>query len=131
MSTIRCPQCGLINGIVDSSCQRCGYPLSQSAQNAAREQQTQQPPYPPQWQQPYTMPPPMMPMPQPMPQHMQQPAFRCTYCGGNVLVVDRKVSTGGWIVFALMILICFPLFWIGLLMKEDYHRCGTCGITLR
>jgi hypothetical protein len=140
MSSIRCPQCNLVNSVVDSYCKRCSYPLSSSAQAAAMEQQTQLPnPSPPQWQQPYPNPnqqpypnpmqPPMQQMPMQQMPPMQQPAFRCMNCGGSSLIVDRKVSTAGWVVFATMILFCFPLFWIGLLMKEDYRRCGTCGIS--
>jgi hypothetical protein len=35
------------------------------------------------------------------------------------------------VVFAVMITFCFPLFFIGLLMKERYRVCGDCGRRLR
>lgn len=41
-----------------------------------------------------------------------------------------RVSAGGWVTFALMLLLCFPLFWIGLLMTENDHQCASCGIKI-
>lgn len=55
--------------------------------------------------------------------------FRCPYCRSPEFPVTRsKISTGGWVVFATMILFCFPLFWIGLLMTESYRECADCGM---
>lgn len=57
--------------------------------------------------------------------------FQCPYCGSkNLPMKNSKISTGGWVVFAMMILFCFPLFFIGLLMKEDYRECADCGIKI-
>ena len=57
--------------------------------------------------------------------------FECPYCGTDELpVVKSQISTGGWIVFAVMLVTCFPLFWIGLLIKEDYRECYDCGVQL-
>lgn len=54
--------------------------------------------------------------------------FRCPFCKSEARPeVRSKISTGGWIVFAVMIVACFPLFWIGLLMKEEYRVCADCG----
>jgi hypothetical protein len=44
--------------------------------------------------------------------------------------VREQISPAGWIVFAVMIFACFPLFWIGLLMKENIHYCSDCGMKL-
>ena len=57
--------------------------------------------------------------------------FQCPYCASRDLpMTQSRISQGGWIVFALMILFCFPLFFIGLLMKEDFQVCSDCGIKL-
>lgn len=57
--------------------------------------------------------------------------FRCPYCQSTLppLVVE-DVSTAGWVTLSVMLLFCFPLFWIGLLMKEEYRRCRSCGVRL-
>ena len=57
--------------------------------------------------------------------------FKCPYCKSKARpLVTKKISGAGWIVFALMILFCFPLFWIGLLMTEESRSCGNCGMKL-
>ena len=57
--------------------------------------------------------------------------FRCPYCGSTEApVVRSKISTAGWVTFAVLLLVCLPLFWIGLLMKEDYRECHECGIKI-
>lgn len=57
--------------------------------------------------------------------------FRCPFCQSTAKpLVREKISVGGWVVFAVMLFMCFPLFWIGLLMKDTYHVCRTCGIQL-
>ena len=56
-------------------------------------------------------------------------SFRCPYCQHEGLPrVTRRISTGGWVVFAVLIFCCFPLFWIGLLMHEDHRSCAACGV---
>lgn len=55
--------------------------------------------------------------------------FRCPYCGSTDYPMRRsQISPAGWVVFALMLLICWPLFFIGLMMKEDYSVCADCGL---
>jgi hypothetical protein len=59
------------------------------------------------------------------------PQYRCPYCGSTQRPHTlQKISTGGWIVFAVMLLVCFPLFFIGLLMKDTYQVCGQWGVML-
>lgn len=41
-------------------------------------------------------------------------------------MVAEKVSTGGWIVFALLLLMCFPLCFLGLLIKDRFPVCPNC-----
>jgi len=61
------------------------------------------------------------------PMHLAQP-YRCPYCSSQYLpTVIRKISTGGWVTFALLLVFFFPLFWIGLLMKEDQRYCPSCN----
>ncbi|MEP7074468.1 MAG: LITAF-like zinc ribbon domain-containing protein [Acidobacteriota bacterium] len=43
---------------------------------------------------------------------------------------ERKISTTGWIVFAVLLITFFPLFWIGLLIKEDTWVCQACNARL-
>lgn len=57
--------------------------------------------------------------------------YRCPYCGTNhPPFTTTQVSSGGWVVFALMLLFCFPLFWIGLLMKDTHQICSQCRVRL-
>ena len=54
--------------------------------------------------------------------------YRCPHCGTqNFPRVERKISTAGWIVFAVLLVMFFPLFWIGLLIKEDVKICPVCN----
>jgi hypothetical protein len=45
--------------------------------------------------------------------------------------IERSISTAGWIVFAVLLVVFFPLFWVGLLIKEDVHVCPACKTRLR
>ena len=57
--------------------------------------------------------------------------FRCPFCKTTRRpVIREQISVGGWIVFAVLMFVCLPLFWIGLLMKENVHYCGDCGMKL-
>jgi hypothetical protein len=44
--------------------------------------------------------------------------------------VRTQISAAGWTVFIVMILFCWPLFFIGLLMTEEYRVCSDCGMRL-
>jgi uncharacterized Zn finger protein len=57
--------------------------------------------------------------------------FRCPHCGSQEPPrVVKQISTAGWVVFVVLLLTCFPLFWIGLLITEEQHRCHDCGARL-
>jgi len=57
--------------------------------------------------------------------------FRCPNCGTQILpVVERKISTAGWVTFAILLVTVFPLFWIGLLIREDVPVCQVCQTKL-
>jgi hypothetical protein len=70
--------------------------------------------------------------PQPLFQQQQYvvPAgYRCPRCGSqNAPQFVRKISAAGWIVFAVLLVMFFPLFWIGLLIKEDVRVCPICTL---
>jgi hypothetical protein len=75
------------------------------------------------------------PIPQPI---VQQPpqytavAYRCPRCSnGQMPRYERKVSNAGWIVFAVLLVVFFPLFWIGLLIKEPVPFCSVCNLRLK
>ena len=60
-------------------------------------------------------------------QQMGQP-FRCQMCLSQFPPrVERRISTAGWITFAVLLVVFFPLFWIGLLIKEDVQICQSCN----
>lgn len=60
-----------------------------------------------------------------------QPAFHCKTCNywGNAMIVN-KISTGGWVMFVVLLFLCFPLFWIGLLMREQKACCPNCRVMI-
>ena len=72
--------------------------------------------------------------PQPMSVYRQSSSFanygyRCPRCGTqNIPQITKKISTAGWIVFAVLLVLFFPLFWIGFLMKEDVKICPICSL---
>ena len=64
--------------------------------------------------------------------NMMQGNYRCPRCQTNQLPrVEKKISTGGWVVFAVLLLAFFPLFWIGFLIKEEVHICPVCNVHLK
>lgn len=72
--------------------------------------------------------------PQPLaysgPQYMAS-NYRCPNCGTTVLpIIERRISTAGWITFALLLVFTFIFFWVGLLMKQDVSVCPVCRATL-
>ena len=57
--------------------------------------------------------------------------FCCPFCKSNLAPkVKRKISTGGWVTFAALLILCFPLCIIGLFIKDEYRVCRSCGIKL-
>ena len=57
--------------------------------------------------------------------------YRCPNCGTHYLpVIERRISTGGWITFALLLVFTIIFFWVGLLMKEDVSICPVCKYRL-
>ena len=57
--------------------------------------------------------------------------FHCPFCGtGRPPLVNSQVSTGGWVLFVVLLLSCFPLCFIGLFLKDRFRECSGCGIRL-
>jgi len=53
--------------------------------------------------------------------------FECPYCGSNEEPIDTdRVSSTGWVLFAIFLVLFWPLFWIGLLIRERETRCYDC-----
>ncbi len=144
MTSAKCPQCGMVNWAAEVSCKRCGAILS-SGGNARspvekvisdtnplsyQPKDYRAPAPPPQW--PHDVAPLPARQPAAAVYGVQQPAgFRCRFCQSPYApLVVEKISTGGWIVFAVMVTFCFPLCWIGLLMKENSHICSSCKMPL-
>lgn len=58
-------------------------------------------------------------------------SFRCPNCSTHLPpVLERKISTAGWVTFAVLLVTVFPLFWIGLLIREDVPVCQICQAKL-
>lgn len=57
----------------------------------------------------------------------ERSSWECPECGCPEKPYRRnRISQSGWIVFALFLVFFFPLFFIGLLMTEDYYECPEC-----
>jgi RNA polymerase subunit RPABC4/transcription elongation factor Spt4 len=53
--------------------------------------------------------------------------YHCPRCGSSYMpIIDRRVSTAGWVVFGCLLAFTIIFFWIGLLMKEDVAICPVC-----
>lgn len=64
--------------------------------------------------------------------HYMSGNYRCPNCMSQFLPrIERRISTTGWIVFAVLLVVFFPLFWVGLLIKEDVQVCPSCNVRLR
>jgi hypothetical protein len=56
------------------------------------------------------------------------PALLCPYCGNHApAIVNSKTATAGWVIFVVLLIIFFPLCWIGFFFQEQYYVCARCG----
>lgn len=150
---VKCQNCGNINTTESNFCRFCGtrFVLSQPASPQAYDYT---PPRPYAWKtdefqtqnEPRkTAPTDHAQQPVPFPQNSQmyrQPlvpwqgnpvghSYLCQNCMNRYPPRhQRKVSTAGWIVFAVLLVTFFPLFWIGLLIREDAWVCQICKARL-
>ncbi|HEX8174311.1 MAG TPA: LITAF-like zinc ribbon domain-containing protein [Pyrinomonadaceae bacterium] len=57
--------------------------------------------------------------------------YRCPNCQSAIPpVAEKRISVEGWIVFCALLIFCLPLFWVGLLMKEERRVCPMCRARL-
>ena len=147
MTLVKCQNCGNSNTAECNFCRFCGTRfLSQPQQAPAQDPFNYSAPRPYAWktdefttqnearrtaslpqERPATMPIQQNAAIQYRPQHLSQP-YRCPVCSSQLLPrIERKISTAGWITFALLLAFVFPLFWIGLLIKEDRRICPSCN----
>jgi len=152
---IHCTNCGQINTETSYFCRFCGTKFSQQ-QPANPEGYEYSPPRPYSWKtdefqvaekkkprpQTINQVQPLVnqfttqqsPRPQPLVQQSTQNmayGYHCPRCSSQMLPkVVKKISTAGWIVFAVLMVMFFPLFWIGLLIKEDVRLCPVCNLKI-
>lgn len=154
---VQCQNCGQTNSQASNFCRFCGtkFLYNQISSNGGFEQS---PPRPYVWktdefqtarpqqkqttrpvnqvqplgaQNPFV--PPQPQRPQPLVRQNPQNIFynpHCPRCASQLMRYERKVSTAGWIVFAVLLVVFFPLFWIGLLIKEDVKVCQSCNLKI-
>ncbi len=55
--------------------------------------------------------------------------WTCRHCGAQESKIYKtKISTGGWILFAVLLFVCLPACWIPLIaMKDHLAMCGRCN----
>jgi hypothetical protein len=125
---VTCYHCGQSNAEGTLICRYCGGALASfGSQARATQPKDYEPPQPHLWASET----PPAPVAQAQPYASQFPAhagYRCPHCGSAfVPMIAKKISADGWLTFALLLFFCPPFFWIGLLMKEEYRMCATCG----
>lgn len=56
---------------------------------------------------------------------------KCPLCNHEgPLVVTKQLSTGGWVLFGVLLLCCLPLCWIPFVTegcKQETRKCFACG----
>lgn len=143
-----CIRCGEHNAAMSRYCRRCGHRFG-DLQPQTAEQYDYSPPSPYVWKtdelqtknetrrpRQFASQTQEMHRPQYVAAQQYQPAHLmhqplCPRCGsGDRPRIERRISTGGWITFAVLMVTIFPLFWIGLLIKEDVAVCQTCKLRL-
>ena len=152
-----CQNCGQINTQQSNFCRFCGTKFMPNEQSNGTNFEFAPPrPYvwktdefqinenkfrkPQQINQVQPLPPPMpnqmppMPMPQPLvrqQQHNIAYGYHCPRCATNLMPrMERRISSAGWVVFAVLLVFFFPLFWIGLLIKDNVRVCSVCNLPI-
>ncbi|OYT73894.1 MAG: hypothetical protein CFK52_00640 [Chloracidobacterium sp. CP2_5A] len=118
---IVCVNCGQMNETAASRCLRCG---ASAFELPTYLGQSESPPAPPA----------VAPFPSapPAAYHYHPPGgisgFVCPYCRtGLPPRFVSKVSAAGWIILVLLLFLCWPLFWVGFLIREERCLCRVCG----
>jgi DNA-directed RNA polymerase subunit RPC12/RpoP len=60
-------------------------------------------------------------------------AAQCPICGSTEtpLVVKAGLTTAGWVVFAVLLVGCFPICWLPFVidsLKGEEWKCPGCGV---
>lgn len=111
-----CPKCGAKLTEVTAFCQWCG---ESTPANITQPTGVTPGATTPSAVNPDTVPPLVQPLSTPPP---PIPRFVCPFCQfQGPPRISTKMSTGGWIVFAALLLVCFPLCWIPL-RRERLQR---------
>lgn len=132
-----CSACGADNNSGNAFCSRCGAALTPRSGGMWREATQVKEPSRGGFEgftSEYVSPSTSYPVRQQQHGHAEQSTavgFRCPYCQSYQLPLTRKkISLAGWIIFAALLVVCFPLCFIGLFIKEDFRVCATCGMAL-
>lgn len=57
--------------------------------------------------------------------------YRCPRCSSQLMPkIEKRISPAGWVVFAVLLVLFFPLFWIGFLIKEEVRVCPVCTLKI-
>lgn len=58
------------------------------------------------------------------------PVFTCPFCHfQGPPIIEKKVSSNGWVIFVLLLLFCLPLCWLPFVIdgcKEETRTCPSC-----
>lgn len=77
---------------------------------------------------PPPLPPPLHDDEDPTPRRRRPARLQCPYCGSTTKAIIRsEVSTGGWIVFVVLLIVFFPLCWIAGFIRQESRVCRDCG----
>lgn len=153
---MQCQNCGQINNDTSNFCRFCGTKfLPSQLSNGNNYEYT--PPRPYSWKtdefqvaekkaqqktqqasrpQPLANSYPMNQPSRPQPLAYQQPnniayGYRCPRCSSQAYpTVTRRISTAGWITFAVLLVTTGIFCWIGLLIKEDVRVCPVCNLQI-
>ncbi|MGI8640858.1 MAG: LITAF-like zinc ribbon domain-containing protein [Pyrinomonadaceae bacterium] len=152
---IQCQNCGQVNTETSNFCRFCGTKFLQSQYSNGNNYDFS-PPRPYSWKtdefqisenkmrktrqinqvqplvnQTLAQPPRPQPLVYQQPNNMAAYGSHCPRCSAQLFPrYERKISTAGWIVFAVLLVVFFPLFWIGLLIKEDIRVCPVCNLRI-
>jgi ribosomal protein L40E len=133
MLQLICQNCSQPNPDVARICRYCGHALRPDSAPRPTDYAPPQGSYTPShdWASSAPLPmPPTYAVSQPAPLARAQ-EFRCPYCQTNAApVLATRISVGGWIVFAALIVACLPLCFLGLFIKEEYRMCSWCRASL-
>ncbi len=155
---IQCANCGQTNNDTSNFCRFCGTKFTQSQMTNEGSNYEYSPPRPYSWKtdeyqiadkKPTQTAPPInrvQPLndnqyltnqnARPQPLAYQQPnnmahGYRCPRCGTQAMpMIARKISTAGWITFAVLLVTTGIFFWIGLLIREDVRVCPVCNMRI-